>query len=234
MAKTKGPTKRPMQSKFNRIRLLIAAATLGLVVLMAAAWFIFRALGPRSPTLQEAAPLLTQLTQKVETTIGQAKIARQEAQLAAESQDLAAFQLHVHRLYNVIVGQRDGYYDAEVGDPGDGTGIVKHLEDILALLNDTRVRQATVRLGTALEAKRQQVSLALQNAQADVLGSQLHAKGAFKDTTLEAAQQDVRKAIGWLDSALSNTPESTDPQSQTLYFAQARLREIAQAVNPQD
>jgi hypothetical protein len=232
MAKIK--KSKPPQPKFNRVRLLIAVAALGLVVLIAAGWFITRQMmgDSRAPALQQATPLLAQLTQKVETTIGQTKIARQEAQLAAESQNLDVVQLHVHRLYNIIVGQHDGYYDAAVGDPGDGTGIVKHFEELLALLDDARVRQATAALGPSLESKRQQVSMALENARADVLGSQLHAKGAFKDTTLDAAQQDVHKAIGWLDSAISDTPESTDPQTQTLYFAQALLREIARAVNP--
>jgi len=58
----------------------------------------------------------------------------------------------------------------------------------------------------------------------------LHAKGVLKAKTLEAAQQDLQKALGWLSSAISDTANSSDPQTQTLYFAQVQLEELAQAL----
>lgn len=232
MVKTKASSREPKQSKLNRSNLRIAAVALGLVILVAAGWFISREIGggPRAHLLSAAAPLLAELTQSIEVAIGQTQIARQQIQLAADNQNLVVIQLDLHRFLNVLVGGRAGDFDAQAGNPGDGKGVLRHLEEMLALLRDARVQQATAALGASMESKRQQVSTALENARQDALASQLHAQGALKSKTLEASQEDIRKAIGWLDSAISDTAESNDPQAQTLYFAQARLREIAQAM----
>jgi outer membrane murein-binding lipoprotein Lpp len=243
MPKTKNKklTEQPKLSKTNRLRWLILASLVGVIVLGAGVWFISWEMGreQRSNELRSAAPLLADLAQKIGMAISQTQIARHEMQLASDSQNLDEIKLHDQRFVNVLVGEkavaigkRRGDYVPQAGNPGDGHGILVYLEEITAELKDGRLLQATSSTGASSTSKLQQVATAVQNANADLLGSQVHAKAVLKADNVAAARQDIQKALGWIDSTISDTAQSDDPQTQTLYFAQARLQEIAQVIIP--
>ena len=217
--------------RFKRSQLWLGAAGLAAVLLALAGWLIFQAVaGPRARALREAAPVVSRFSQDLQASIGQIQIALEQLHLAQQDENLQLLKDNLHRFLNVLEGQGKSDFDPQAGNPGDGTGILNYLEEMLALLSDARFQRATAALGPPIAAKHKQLANAVETARADSLGAQLHVKGALKAKTLQSAQENIEKAIGWLSSAINDDPASNDPNLQALRFAQARLSELKRAM----
>lgn len=82
-------------------------------------------------------PEAGELRRLAEALVAQLDLAHQEAVFGALAPNLEAIRRHAQRTINVLEGKNGPGYRADVGDVGDGTGILNYLQQLRERVRNT-------------------------------------------------------------------------------------------------
>ena len=144
----------------------------------------------------------------------QVQAALDHANLANNSTTLAAKQLHLKHVINIIGGSTGANYDASAGDPGDGYGALKYAADAIVhaglAKNGAPGNTTVATYADGMIASANNVITAATAAWNNaVLGVAQTAEGLFLDLSLTNAVANMTKAVDGTDDNGDGVPGNT-------------------------